>query len=1086
MPSLFRRISQRADFYKASAAPLDTDGARPSTGTFEKEVDDCLRLVNPRMVAALRSHAAFQDAIKNLGGVGLDDRKMLLEVVLVLMSETKEFDLSMKMQQAVINLLYKDLPHPPSSYLCLPPVSTRPSVSNADQRHIKYAFRSADGYNTNPLMPTLGQAGSPYARSVPSTICAAKSALPDAGLVFDTLLKRDKFKEHPGGMSSLFFGFADLVIHSIFNTNHTDWTINDTSSYLDLSVLYGNSDTQLATVRRNDGSGKLWDDVFADPRLLMMPPTSCALLVLLNRNHNFIAQRLLDINENGNFSKTFPTDPAARQAQDDEIFHRSRLVNCGYFMQIILGDYVGAILGLVRDGSDWRLNPLMTYRDLSHDFVPTGQGNVVSVEFNLLYRWHATLSSPDTEWTTKMFDRVLEGKDPKIATVDDFKHAAHKYLIPDQDVKKWTFNNLKRDDDGRFKDADLANILHNATEARAGAFGARGIPETLRVIELMGIEQARTWGTCSLNEFRKFLGLKPYSTFKEWNPDKEIHKAAEALYHDIDNLELHVGLQAEETKMPGPGAGLCPGYTISRAILADAVSLTRGDRFMTVDFTPANLTAWGYQDCQYDTQDGSYGGLLTKLLFRTLPDYYPTRSAYAHFPFMVPSFLKEIRESAKDASVQKYSWTRPTPLAPTVPVVALNDVERVLTDTSSYLSAYDSRLFTTVKPLLVKPTDSTKGEELLHKATVAASTKFTGGIAELSKSIFAKPEANISTYFANKAQALLNENSFANGSSIKYVDVVKDVINLLPVHWISQEIAGLPLKTDTNPHGVWYEQDTYKRFADIAQYVYLNFEPENDWRLREASRKECETLVDTVQHHLSRFSLSDTQSHFAMKNDHGHTFSRKLWRSIGKNKTEFATQFIAATVPTAALYSQVLATVVDYYVGQDQHVARADIVKLVNSEDKDASDKVMAYVDEALRLDPPVAGVFRTAAKDDPLGSVTVRAGENVFASIVDANHDTSAFGSGPSVANYSRPSKDRGISTFISNGFLTPEFLKATIPPVLGSILSLKDLQRGPGQSGAFTRFTEDWHGAQRTQYISQKGLVSPFPDSLIIQFTQ
>jgi hypothetical protein len=45
-------------------------------------------------------------------------------------------------------------------------------------------------------------------------------------------------------------------------------------------------------------------------------------------------------------------------AQDDEIFNRSRLVNCGLFMQIILGDYVGGILGLVRDGLTWRLNPL--------------------------------------------------------------------------------------------------------------------------------------------------------------------------------------------------------------------------------------------------------------------------------------------------------------------------------------------------------------------------------------------------------------------------------------------------------------------------------------------------------------------------------------------------------------------------------------------------------------------------------------------------------------------------------------------------------------------------------------------------------
>lgn len=53
--------------------------------------------------------------------------------------------------------------------------------------------------------------------------------------------------------------------------------------------------------------------------------------------------------------------------------------------------------------------------------------------------------------------------------------------------------------------------------------------------------------------------------------------------------DTKVGLHAEETKPPMPGAGLCPGYTVSRAILADAVSLTRGDRFLTHDFTRASL-----------------------------------------------------------------------------------------------------------------------------------------------------------------------------------------------------------------------------------------------------------------------------------------------------------------------------------------------------------------------------------------------------------------------------------------------------------------------------------------------------------------
>ena len=53
-----------------------------------------------------------------------------------------------------------------------------------------------------------------------------------------------------------------------------------------------------------------------------------------------------------------------------------------------------------------------TMRDSDHACVPVGEGNVVSIEFNLLYRWHATLSAQDTVWTTKMIEGVMKGQDP--------------------------------------------------------------------------------------------------------------------------------------------------------------------------------------------------------------------------------------------------------------------------------------------------------------------------------------------------------------------------------------------------------------------------------------------------------------------------------------------------------------------------------------------------------------------------------------------------------------------------------------------------------------------------------------------------
>lgn len=170
-------------------------------------------------------------------------------------------------------------------------------------------------------------------------------------------------------------------------------------------------------------------------------------------------------------------------------------------------------------------------------------------------------------------------------------------------------------------------------------------------------------------------------------------------------------MQAEETKEPMPGAGLCPGYTMSRAILADAVALTRGDRFMTIDFTRMwlpprltsisnvisqafNLTTWGYNDCQADTADGSYGGMMTKLLFRHLPDFYPAGSAYAHFPMMVPEKMRDFaKDHHPDDVWRKYDWNRPrVPAGPTVVVDSYSGVQRLFAQPTIYTSGSPQRL----------------------------------------------------------------------------------------------------------------------------------------------------------------------------------------------------------------------------------------------------------------------------------------------------------------------------------------------------------------------------------------------------------
>ena len=196
----------------------------------------------------------------------------------------------------------------------------------------------------------------------------------------------------------------------------------------------------------------------------------------------------------------------------------------------------------------------------------------------------------------------------------------------------------------------------------------------------------------------------------EWNSNAEIANAAEKLYGHIDRLELYVGLQAEEAKPVIPGAGLCPcachhrphppreqpsltafaAYTISRAILSDAIALTRGDRFFTTDYTPFNLTAWGFADAQRDPDGPGNGSMLGRLLLRTLPQEYSSASTYTWFPLMTPTFMDKVL--ADLGWTETYERKRPTTMAEPLVVASYEDVKTVLKDDAGFGTGFPERV----------------------------------------------------------------------------------------------------------------------------------------------------------------------------------------------------------------------------------------------------------------------------------------------------------------------------------------------------------------------------------------------------------
>lgn len=308
------------------------------------------------------------------GGQLLDDKTMIMEHTIQLVAGLPHGSrLRVELTNNLINELYNTLDHPPLLYM-------------GD----KHQYRQADGSWNNPMNPMLGAAGSTYARTCRPSVPVG--ALPDPSLIYETIMKRTNYRKHPNNVSSILWYWADIVIHDLFWTDFKDINKTKTSSFLDLSPLYGSNQEMQDSVRTfKDGMMK--PDTFADKRLIGQPPGVGIILIMFNRFHNYVAGNLAAINEGGRFTPP-PLGLGEEQAAaawkkyDNDLFQTARLITSGLYINITLVDYVRNIVNLNRSNTTWTLDPRAEMGKDAGTFAGTerGTGSMVSAEFNLCYR----------------------------------------------------------------------------------------------------------------------------------------------------------------------------------------------------------------------------------------------------------------------------------------------------------------------------------------------------------------------------------------------------------------------------------------------------------------------------------------------------------------------------------------------------------------------------------------------------------------------------------------------------------------------------------------------------------------------------
>ncbi|KAL8761616.1 MAG: hypothetical protein Q9184_002263 [Pyrenodesmia sp. 2 TL-2023] len=978
----------------------------------------------------------------------------LMQLVAGLPSNSK---LRVDLTNSFIDELWNTLQHPPMSYL-------------GD----KYIYRQPDGSHNNVLYPQLGAANTPYARSVNPNVLSP-GAMPDPGLVFDSVMARDGFKEHPNKVSSVFFYWASLIIHDLFQTDHRDFSNSQTSSYLDLSTLYGDTEEDQNAIRTFQ-DGKLKPDCFSEQRLLGFPPGCGVFLILLNRFHNYVVEQLAVINENGRFSKPRDGLPEELKAKgwkkyDHDLFNTGRLITCGLYINITLFDYLRTIVNLNRANTTWTLDPRAKMG--GHKATPSGVGNAVSAEFNLAYRWHSCISEKDDLWTQNLYQELF-GKSADEVSFQELLQGLGKWEHSlDADPQKRPFAKLERDADGRFPDEGLVKILTESIEDVAGAFGANNIPKCLRAISMLGLQQGRAWNLGSFNEFRKFFGLKPHETFEDINSDPTVADQLRHLYEHPDFVEIYTGLVTEEAKVPMvPGVGIAPTFTISRAVLSDAVALVRGDRFYTTDYNTKSLTHWGYSEVQYNLNI-EQGCMMSKLILRTLPSWFKPDSIYAHYPMTIPSENRNIMRNLKRE--QDYSWDRPAFIPPRINLTSYVGAKYMLERGQEYNVTWG------------EATGWLFGKGGLD-FMLSGDTKFHAQQKQtMAKALYRDNwHQHIKDFYEQITLKLLHEKSF-KVAGINMVDITRDVGNLAHIHFASN-IFSLPLKTGESPHGIYSEQELYMVLAVIFVCIFFDLDPAKSFPLRHATRAVAQQLGKLVEANVHSVSMTGLVAGIVDKfrenqnplADYGvHMIRRLLESGLGVSEITWS-QILPTAGAMVANQAQVFTQLLDYYLSPAGQQHLPAINKYAKLNTREADDKILHYAMEGIRLNGTF-GSYREARVHDTIDDngrpVHVKPGDKVFCSFVQANREAKYFPDPDTVR------LDRPLDSYIHYGVgphacLGKEASRVALTAMLKTVGGLDGLRRVPGPAGELKKVPRP--GGFYIYMRSDWGGYFPFPTTM------